>query len=183
MHRFAVRTALVLLILCLAALPAVAAELPKAGDVLPPVAFLNSLSAKERAALGVGDGPTFALADVAAGLVVFEFFGVYCPICHEQAPDFNRLAKSLGRDPATRDKVRVLALAAGATEVELESARQSMKASYPMLNDPDYSVHKLLGEPKTPFTLLVRPDGTVLWTHLGRIESPGELLKLIKSKL
>lgn len=165
------------------AAPVRAASLPGPGDVLPPLVFQNCPRPEDRAALGVGDGPTFALADVRAGLILFEFFGVYCPVCFEQAPDFNRLVRSLSRDPATAGTVRVLALAAGATPMELEYARGEMKAAYPMCIDPDFSVHKQLGEPKTPFAMLLRPDGTVLWSHLGRIEDPGALLNLIKSKL
>lgn len=174
---------LVLLLCALAAASARAADLPGAGDVLPPLVFQNTLSAAERAALGVGDGPTFSLSDVGASLILFEFFGVYCSVCHEQAPDFNRLVKSLGRDAKTKDAVRVLALAAGATDMELEYSREAMKAAYPMLNDPDFTVHKQLGEPKTPFAILMRPDGTVLWTHLGAIGKPGDVLNLIKSHL
>lgn len=175
--------ALVLFVCLLGTTAARGADLPQTGDVLPAMVFQNTLSAAERAALGVGDGPTFALSDVRASLILFEFFGVYCSVCHEQAPDFNRLVKSLGRDGATKNAVRVLSLAAGATDMELEYARKSMKAAYPMLNDLDYTLHKLLGEPKTPFALLVRPDGTVLWAHLGHIGKPGDVLNLIKSHL
>lgn len=163
--------------------PGLCAELPAAGDSLGDVTLPAPKGAEERAALGIGEGGSFRLTDVDAELVLFEFFGVYCPICHEQAPDFNRLVKSLGRDPATKDAVKVIALAAGATDMELEFARKEMKAKYPMLNDPDFTVHKKLGEPKTPFTLLLKPDGSVLWAHLGRIGDPGELFTLIKSKL
>lgn len=159
------------------------ADLPAVGDSLGKVVLQNAKTAEERTYLGVGDGETFSLADVQAELILFEFFGVYCPICHDQAPDFNTLVKSLSRDAATKDKVKVIALAAGATDMELEFSRKQMKATYPMLNDPDFTVHKQLGEPKTPFKMLLTPDGKVLYAHLGRMADPGELFRLIKSKL
>lgn len=177
------RTLLYCVVLLALTRQGVCAGPPKAGDTLPDLVFQNTLTPQEQEYLGVEDTPTFSLSQIGAQVILFEFFGVYCPICHDQAPDFNRLVKRLNRDAATAEAVRVVALAAGATTIEMEHARKSMKAEYPMLNDPDFSLHTILGEPKTPFTLVLRPDGRVLWSHIGRIEDSNALFDLIRGAL
>jgi hypothetical protein len=45
--------------------------------------------------------------------------------------------------------------------------------------DPKFDFHKLVGEPRTPFILLIGPNGKVLYTHLGVIEDVEPFLKVI----
>lgn len=83
----------------------------------------------------------------------------------------NRFHQRVRKNPRLAEKVRFLALAVGATDKEAEVLRGQFKHDFPILNDPDFKAHKLLGEPKTPFTLIVRvKTREILWTHLGRIE-------------
>lgn len=165
------------------ALPAPAQDLPKAGDTLPALALPAPETQAQRTWLGIGAKPAFGVSDVAADLVMIEVIGVYCPICIEQAPTLRKLHARLTRDPALKGRVKLVALAAGATPEELAHARQEHKADYPMVADTDFANHKLLGEPKTPFTLLVRPDGTVALAHLGKIQDESAFAARIKSLL
>jgi peroxiredoxin len=162
---------------------ATAADLPKAGDRLPVLSLAAPGTPAHRAWLGIGNKATFGAADVAADLLLIEVVGVYCPICFEQAPTLRKLYARLTRDPAFKDRVKMVAVAAGATPEELEFARKQHKADYPLIADADYANHKLLGEPKTPFTLLVRRDGTVALTHLGKIEDESAFAAKIRGML
>lgn len=179
--RLTLTTGLVLLALLCTAVQSHA--LTAKGDVLPQFPIVAPQQKTDRAYLGLDkDGP-FTLADVEADIIMLEFMGVYCPICHEQAPDIRRLFKRINRDETLKSKVKLLAIAGGATPFEVAHVRKEYKARYPILEDPDFSVHKVLGEPQTPFTLLVRPDGTVLYAHLGIIEDFDAFLRHIKSLL
>lgn len=160
-----------------------AADLPKPGDRLPALALAAPDNPAHRAWLGIGNRPAFGVADVAADLVLIEIVGVYCPVCFEQAPTLRKLHARLNRDAALQGRVRMVAVAAGATPEELESARKQHKADYPLVADPDFANHKLLGEPKTPFTLLVRRDGTVAMAHLGKIEDESAFAAKIRGLL
>ncbi len=73
----------------------------------------------------------------------------------------------------------MLALAAGGNETEIAYLYEQVRYSFPIVADPNFDVHKLLGEPRTPFTLLLDPGGKVLYTHMGVIENIDALLKLI----
>ena len=163
--------------------PAPAQDLPQAGGKLPALALPAPESQAHRDWLGIGSKPAFGIADVDADLVMVEVIGVYCPICFDQAPILRKLYARIARDPELKGRVKLVALAAGATPEELAYARQEHKADYPMVADPDFAVHKLLGEPKTPFTLLVRRDGTVALTHLGKIDSESAFAAEIRSLL
>jgi len=169
------------LFLALAPVAGSAMSLPEAGQTLKPFAIPTPPAAADKTYLGVG-GESFTLADVKAKLIMLEFSGVYCPICHEQAPYVRKLYKRVEK-AGLMDRMRIFSVAGGATQVEVDSARAQYNAPYPIIRDPDFAVHDALGEPKTPFTMLLRPDGTVLWTHLGRIEDFDAFFQTIQSFL
>ncbi|NJB66375.1 peroxiredoxin [Desulfobaculum xiamenense] len=171
-----------MLVSCLFAV-ALAAELPVEGGSLGALRLPAPAIPAESAYLGVPSGESFAFSDLKADLVVIEVIGVYCPICHEQAPALRSLFRSLQRDGALNGRVCFLALASGATELEVAAVRKEHRAEYPILRDEDYSVHKNLGEPKTPFLILADASGKVLHTHLGRLESPEAFLKILHERL
>jgi hypothetical protein len=146
-----------------------AGELPKPGDTLPQITLQTPVAAEDRTALGLPEGAVFRLGDVDAQCVLFEVIGVYCVECHKQAPLFDKLHARLAKDPALSGRVRMVAMAAGATDKEVEYLRKKGAYPFPVVNDPQYEAHKALGEPKTPFTMLVARDGKVVYAHLGVI--------------
>jgi peroxiredoxin len=162
------------LVLCLAALVfsvnAYAAEPPKAGDVLAAFEMPPPADAAEAEYLGVSQGKSFSFKDVGAPFLLIEVIGVYCPICFKQAPLMDKLFKKIQADPGLSQKVRMLGLATGATPQELAYLKKQKLYAFPVVNDPDYAAHKSIGEPKTPFTMLVDKNGKVLLTHLGLID-------------
>ncbi|MBU1002961.1 MAG: TlpA family protein disulfide reductase [Proteobacteria bacterium] len=158
-----------------------AMNLPDPGTRLPPFAIPMPPLQSDQAYLGVG-GDSFGLGDVKAELIMLEFSGVYCPICHKQAPNVRSLFKRIDR-AKLGSRVKIFSVAGGATQMEVDSVREQYDAPYPIIRDPDYAVHKVLGEPKTPYTMLLKPDGTVLWTHLGSIQDFDEFYKIIQSFL
>lgn len=172
-----VAAALTLLAVLAWAGPCAAADLPQAGDTLPALRFQAPDQPGDGEYLGLGSNRPFALSEVDADLIMLEIVGVYCPVCFEQAPTINSLFKQLVRDAALGSKVKLLGLASGVTPMEIQAMRDSQKARYPVIGDPEFKLHEMLGSPKTPFTILARPDGTVLYTHLGAIQDRNAFLR------
>lgn len=143
--------------------------LPAPGDILPDMVMQAPATAEETADLGIVEGQSFRLADLGKPLVLFEVIGVYCPQCYLQAPGFISIQKRLAKS-GLDEKVAVMALAAGGTPMETAYLHEQGNYKMPIVPDPDYSVHKLLGEPQTPFTMVLTKDGEVLFAHLGIIE-------------
>jgi hypothetical protein len=146
-----------------------AGTLPEPGKTLVPLKLTAPADPAGKKNLGLaGPGTEFTLSDLKAELVLLEVIGVYCPQCFKQAPEFNKLYERLNKGKM-KGRVVMFALAAGGAEPEIEQLLQSGQYAFPVVADTTYEAHKLLGEPKTPFTILCRPDGSVLYTHLGII--------------
>jgi hypothetical protein len=161
--------------------PAWGADLPKKGDTLPSFALHTPESAKAKEYLGLKQ-PSFRLKDIACRLLLIEIIGVYCPQCYQQAPIFNTLFNRIEKGKL-KGQVKMLAIAAGGNDNEIKYLYEQVQYSFPVVTDERFEVHKLLGEPRTPFTLLVDPEGKVLYTHMGIIENLDAFLKLINESV
>jgi hypothetical protein len=161
------------------ALPAGAAGIPGVGDVLASFELPSPTYEGDAAYLGL-KGPTFHLKDIDCQVLLVEVIGVYCPHCYNQAPLFNKLFARLNKKGVS-GKVKMLAIAAGGTDNEVEQLRRSGQYDFPVAKDEPYAVHKLLGEPRTPFTILVDREGRVLFAHKGVIEDVDAFYQTILS--
>lgn len=157
--------------------PASGGELPKKGDSLPAFELQSPEAEKDRVYLGITK-PVFRLQDIQTKLLLLEIIGVYCPVCYRQAPIFNNLYNRIEKS-GLKGKVKMLALAAGGNQKEIQYLNEQKQYRFPIASDPIFEVHKLLGEPRTPFTLLLSPEGKVLYTHMGVIEDLDAFWKTI----
>jgi hypothetical protein len=157
--------------------PAAGAGLPKKGDTLPAFELEAPASESARAYMGIS-APSFKLGDIPCRVLLLEVIGVYCPQCYRQAPLFNTLHSRIEKG-RLKGQVKMLALAAGGNPNEIRHLTEQVQYTFPIVPDPKFDLHKLLGEPRTPFTLLVGPAGKVLHTHMGVIEDIDAFLKLI----
>ena len=145
-------------------------SLPFVGSVLPRFQMETPPDEADKKYLGIGKSGKFTWQQINAQVLLVEIIGVYCPQCHRQAPGFNRLFQRIQKDPRLAPKVKMLAIAAGGSATELGYVKQEFPIPFPIIRDTQYEIHKLLGEPRTPFTLLIDRKGKVLFTHLGVIE-------------
>lgn len=147
-----------------------------------PLLHLNPPpSQKDCDYLNIDAQKPFQLADVDAPLIMLEIIGVYCPQCHKQRPHINRLFHRIQKDPALSKRVKFIGIAAGATPMEVAYLVKDARIPYPILTDERFETHKQLGEPRTPFNLVINRKGKVLWTHLGIIEDMNAFLATLKS--
>ncbi|MFZ2448732.1 MAG: TlpA disulfide reductase family protein [Syntrophobacteraceae bacterium] len=163
------------------AAPARCAGLPQKGGMMPSFQLPSPAIEGDRTYLGV-KGATFTLSEVDSPLLVVEIIGVYCPYCYEQAPIFNKLHARLEKKNLG-NKVKMLAVASGGTATEVEYLRKKDSYAFPVVQDESYAVHKLLGEPRTPFTILMSRDGKILHTHQSIMEDIDGFFKVIEDHL
>lgn len=166
-----------------ASAPAFSGTLPEKGSVLPEFSMTAPESEEERSYLGIGNDPEFTFDKIKAEIVVLEIVGVYCPVCHKQFPKMTQFFSRMEKDKAMSGKVRMVSICAGNTDKEVAYLKKQFKLSYPVLSDPKFDIHKALGEPKTPFTMLVTKDRKVAWTHLGMITDFDKFFSQIKEML
>ena len=147
-------------------------ETLKAGDLFPRTAMPVPPDPSARAYLGLGNSPTFMLTDVKADVVLVEILNVYCASCQAQAPFYNKLFQRIESDPAAKSKIKMVGYAVGNDSEEIEKFKKHYKVDFPIVPDPDFVMHRAVGEVATPFSIYVKLDpekksALVEKTHLG----------------
>jgi hypothetical protein len=158
-----------------------AGNLPKTGESLPDLVLDAPGADPEKQYLGLSDGATFSLDDISGELLIIEIVGVYCPQCHIQFPRTKTLFNKIEADAQLAGKVKLLAIAAGANVTEIQFLVKQFGIPYPVIPDTRFEVHKLLGEPRTPFTIVLTPGKKVAQTHLGVIPDTNQFFNKIKT--
>ena len=158
-------------------------DIPVAGSYLPEFQLEAPSSKKERTYLGIGAAEAFSINQLDCQLALIEIVGVYCPQCHIQMPLFNKLFYRIKRDADINEKTKILAVAVGANAIELAYFRKKHNIPYPVIKDPNFEIYKLLGEPRTPFIMLVSRDKKILFAHLGIIRDIDTFFLKIKEFL
>lgn len=180
-NHFFINTVLVALLFFMLVPVSMAAQ-PEVGESIA-LTLPTPYNQAGKMALGLNEGSaTFTLSDLKSEIVLLEVIGVYCPQCFKQAPVFNNLYGRLNKGKI-KGRVTMFAIAAGGTDQEIEQLVKNGQYTFPVVSDMKYEIHKILGEPKTPFTIICRPDGTILDTHLGIIDDIDKFYGQIKGFL
>lgn len=177
---------LLLAALCLGGTPPAAASPPKEGDAFPALKFAVPSQAGHARYLGLAASQEpFALGQIKASHLLVEVFSMYCTFCQADAPQVNQLLELI-KQQDLEGKLKVVGLGAGNSEYEVGVFRKKYKVDFPLLPDADFSAHQALGQPRTPFFILLKLSGQeppqVLYTHLGAIGPPQEFLDTLKQK-
>ncbi len=180
LKNIAIRLIFTVSVLALIPNPGMGDALIAKGAKLPEMVMDAPPEKKDCSYLGIKQNAKFTLADVAADLIILEIIGVYCPQCHKQRPHINRLFHRIKKDAGLSSKVKFVGIAVGATPMEVAYLIKNSRIPYPVLTDEQFAYHKLLGEPRTPFNIVVKKDGTVLWTHLGIIADMNQFFATLK---
>lgn len=160
----------------------------KEGDLFPGVALPTPADPNDRTYLGISDKDYFAIKDMKAKVILVEIMNVYCASCQNQAPIYNKLFDLIQSKSEIRDKIKIVAIAAGNNDQEIKIFRDHFQVPFPIIPDSQYAMHKAIGGSPTPFSIFVRRDSRkkpilVAATHLGFDEHYEELLTKMKSLL
>jgi len=161
-------------------------RLIKGGEAFPEVALKTPAKAKDRTYLGVSGGDHFRIQDLQAKVILVEILNVYCAACQKQAPLYNQLFALIQSNPAARKQIKMIGIAVGNDDEEVQMFRDHFQIPYPIITDPDYILHGAVGGGPTPFSIIVRRDpGTrsalVAGAHLGVNENIQGLFQQMKS--
>jgi peroxiredoxin len=160
-----------------------AAGPPPVGGQLPDFFLSVPKDAAQRSYLGLSGSGAFRVPQIHAKTVVIEIFSMYCPFCQKEAPNVNRAYQKIEADPALRGKIKLLGIGVGNSAYEVEAFQKRYDIPFPLFPDGDFSLHKLLGEVRTPYFIGVRigPDGSqrVIHSRLGAFESVERFLEEI----
>jgi hypothetical protein len=147
------------------------------GQYFPQYVFADTLSGDERAYLGISAGKNLSIRNIRAAVIIVEMFNTYCTICPRDVPVMNGLSSLIEKDPKLRAKIKVISIAVGNTPAEITSYKKTHGARYPILSDPKFALHRLLGDPRVPYTVIINKN-KIAYTHHGVIDSSESLLDL-----
>jgi len=145
---------------------------PKTGDVFPEMELLKPNNSAELKYLGLSGSGSFKIRQVKAEVVIIEIFSMYCPYCQAEAPSINELYRLIESNPALKNKIRIIGIGIGNSIYETEIFKKKYNVPFPLIPDGDFKVHKIMGEVRTPYFMVVKLKGgkaEVIYSKLGAL--------------
>lgn len=178
-------------LLLIAPLQLQAGEPPVAGQAFPDFQLPIPKDATDKNYLGLSGGllsfggGSFRIPQLKAQAVIVQIFSMYCPHCQKDAPNANLLYNLIEQNPKARGKVKLLGVGAGNNPYEVGVFKKKYQVPFPLFHDADFTVHKKMGEVRTPYFVVIRimPDGSnrVLYSKLGSFGEPVNFLNSVVS--
>ena len=147
------------LVICIAALNGapVASEKPTiTSDVLASIELLVPQDQSAKNYLGLTEGESFTISQIETQVVIIEIFNMYCNNCQNEAPRVNELYQVVNKDQNLKGTIKMIGIGVGNTPLEVEVFRKTYGVPFPMFPDEDYSIHKAIGEVRTPYFIGVK---------------------------
>jgi len=152
------------------------------GQYLPNLPFTDSLPKDERTYLGLTAGKKLSLKDIRCSVIIIEVFNTYCTSCPRNIPVINEVFSRTENDPKFKGKIKIIGIAAGNTREEILSYKKTHGVSYPIFSDLNFTLHKALGNPRVPYTMIIKRNrqgkDKIIYTHQGIMDSPEPLLEI-----
>jgi len=157
------------------------------GQYLPNLPFTDSLPKDEQTYLGLTAVKKFSLKDIRCSVIIIEIFNTYCTSCPRNIPVIKEVYSRSKEDPKFQGKIKIIGIAAGNTREEILSYKKTHGISYPIFSDLNFTLHKALGNPRVPYTILIKKNSRgkdkIIYTHQGIIDSPEPLLEIVGKHL
>ncbi|MBN1841463.1 MAG: redoxin domain-containing protein [Deltaproteobacteria bacterium] len=163
--------------------PVAAGSTPKKGSALPEICLSVPKDPGHREYLGLSGQGLFRIGQIKAEAVIIEIFSMYCPHCQGEAPRVNELYESIEKSLNAKGKLKLIGIGAGNSAFEVGIFKETYKVPFPLFADGDFSIHKSLGEVRTPyfFGVKIKDDGTyeVFYSKLGGFNNADEFLQMM----
>jgi peroxiredoxin len=156
---------------------------PAIGESLPPFKLPIPQNASAQRYLGLSGAGQFTIAQIQAKVVIIQIFSMYCPICQKEASRVNKLHRTIQKRKDLKNKIKMIGIGTGNTPFEVGFFQKKYEVEFPLFSDEDLSIHKILGELRTPYYIGVKINGDgsneVFYSRLGQFKDVNGFLKRI----
>jgi len=156
---------------------------PKEGGTLPLINLDVPKDPAHRNYLGLSGEGLFNISQIKAEVVVIQIFSMYCPLCQREASRVNELYEKIEKDPKARGKLKLIGIGAGNSQFEVDIFLKTYEVPFPLFSDGDFSIHKSLGEIRTPYFIGVKINDDrsleIFYSRVGGFEKAEEFLQLM----
>lgn len=145
---------------------------PQAGDILPTIELPKPGDSAELKYLGLSGSGLFKVHQIKAEVLIIEIFSMYCPYCQAEAPSLNELYRSIEKDPALKNRIKMIGIGIGNSSFETDIFRKKYQVAFPLFPDGEFKLHKMIGEVRTPYFFVVklkRGKAEVIYSKLGAL--------------
>lgn len=145
---------------------------PAVGGVFPEIELLKPDGVSNLKYLGLSGGGLFKISQIKADVVIIEVFSMYCPYCQAEAPHVNDLFSLIEKNPALKNKIKIIGIGINNSLFETDIFKKKYKVEFPLIPDGDFKLHKVIGEVRTPYFIVVRLKGgktEVVYSKLGAL--------------
>jgi thiol-disulfide isomerase/thioredoxin len=153
------------------------------GCPFPVITVPAPESSQVQSYLGLKTKEPFTLSDVQAKVVVVEFLNALCTQCIANAPTLNKLYKVTQQDAALSKDVKIIGIAIGNSQTELDAFKKNTKTPFPIFLDEKLAIAEVVELSGTPTMVLVAKNGETLSCHRGAIKDFDGFLKDLREIL
>ena len=148
---------------------------PQVGSSFPEMKLPKPADSGDLKYLGLSGSETFTADQVKAQVLIIQIFSMYCPYCQKDAPNVNRFFGLIENNPKLKGKIKILGIGVGNTRFEVNTFKKKYKVEFPLVPDNDFIIHKIVGEVRTPYFMVVKLNGAkkleVVYSKLGAHEN------------
>ena len=185
-------TSIIIIILILVSTAAMAAptQPPQVGSSFPEMKLPKPADSGDLKYLGLSGSGMFTVDEVKGQVLIIQIFSMYCPYCQRDAPNVNRFFGLIENNPRLKGKIKILGIGVGNSQFEVNTFKKKYKVEFPLVPDNDFIIHKIVGEVRTPYFMVVKLNGAkkleVVYSKLGAHENVeaflDEVIKLANVK-